>query len=685
MRDAEGLDVARWFEPETEESAEASSLAVKVGRFAITEVQGVWRDSTNPLVVEFGIDELNLSVADIDLSDMAGAVSLALELNLEGGGSVSIKGETGLSPFRPALKLNAQSLELSRLSPYLESGLGSRFTQGTLSLAGSVGMVGDGMVFKGNAAAPGVRLATLVDEEIAGWEDLKIGGLSYSSNPTTWAIESVRWIRPEGRLHVRRDGSLNWTNGETTDSAEVGTEINALNLAGESGGQQTEETVVRVDRVELVEAHVAFSDESLPRKAEMTLTGLSGTLKGLSSVQVGKGEASLNGMIDGKAPVAISGDFNPLGTPAYTNLKMKFERVDLRALGGYVSKYAGYQLDRGRLSLDVDFKLENRVIQSSTVATLDGFELGEKFSSPDATKLPVKLAIALLKDTSGQIVIDLPVEGELDDPSFRYGRVVGRVLTNLLMKAATAPFALLGLTGGDSGEDLDTVGFAAGAIEVGDGEAGKLSKMAEALADRPKLNLEIKGGYDAESDRVALAPILLERDLRRVMELPVDSVEPWAENQRMAALVQRYMQVFGRAPIDPNSPVLPPPAESATPAEVPPATGTAVVKGDPTFLGWLKGVLSGNAANSLPKTDKPITPVPTPAPVVQPELQALPADVIDAELLARIVVSEAELVALATGRAQAVKAFFLEHGIDESRLLLLPEKIATAQVKLSLR
>lgn len=678
VRNQSGIDIGHWFESESKESGK-STLQVEIEKLGVSKVEVEWRDETNSRPVALIADAVSLTAMNLNTADLAAAVALTIELNFAEGGRLRISGETGLSPFRPALMLEADALKLERYSPYVEENLNTRFMQGDLSLKGSMGMVGEGLVFRGDGALTGVKLATRGDEELAGWEDLQIGGLSYASDPTTWVIESMRWIRPEGRLHVRRDGSLNWNSAAGSESGVPSVEIQGPTLADDADESAGDESVVRVDRVELVEAYVEFSDESLPRKAQATLTGLSGTLLGLSSLQVGRGEAQLNGFIDGQAPVVISGDFNPLGTPAYTNLKMKFDRVDLRSLGGYVSKYAGYQLERGRLSLDVDFKLEDREIRSSTVATLDDFELGEKFNSPDATKLPVKLAVALLKDSGGQIVIDLPVEGALDDPDFRYGRVVGRVLANLLTKAATAPFSLLGgmLSGGI--DDPNTIDFAAGLTALGDGGIQKLDRIADALGNRPLLELEVKSGVDAEADTVALRPLLLERELRLTGGVMEDSSKPWTDSDRMASLVTRYTQTFGHPPIDPDGELPPPVAPAEFPVDVEnPVTETEV---DPTLLDWVKRVFRGDSGTV---EEQASVEAETPLPMLIPELPALPAEEIAAQLLERIEVGESDLTALANARAQSVVDYLIERGFPEARITVLPADLDAMQVKLGL-
>ncbi len=678
-RGAQGIDLQRWFEREPG-GKEPNNLAVKVSRLGVRDVDVRWRDETpsRPVAVDTKLEKL--VVMNLDSTDLAAAVAVAVEATSEAGGHWRVTGETGLVPFHPALAVAVEHVAVAPLSPYLEPAVGARLAQGNVTVTGSMGMVGEGLVFRGEAALAGIAFTNGLGERLAGWEDLQVKGLNYSAQPTTWSIESIRWIRPDGRLQVRRDGTLNWSDFGGQETPVPPTEIQGLATDPTPADRADESAVVRVDRVELVEAQVEFTDESLPRVAELKLTGLSGTLRGLSSLQVGQGAAELTGMVDGMAPVTISGDFNPLGTPAYTNLKLNFERMDMRVFDGYLRKYGGYQLERGRLALAVDFKLEDRAIRSTTVATLDGFELGEKISSPEATKLPVGLAVALLKDRAGKIVIDLPVEGELDDPKFRIGRVVGRVLTNLLTKAATAPFALLGAAFGGSSEDYNTLNFTAGQATLTSAEEQKLATLGTALLDRPNLRLELSAGFDAERDGNALRPQILEQQLRVAMGETMAAPESWTPGQRMAALVKRYLEVFGRPPIDPTRSVPLPTGETES---SPPVEEAPVPAEDQSLLGWLMRALRGDAGGASKRPTVVVTAPPSQR-EMPAELPALPAEEIAAQLLAQIQVEQTDLIALAEARGQAVIDALIERGLPKNRLLMAPVEGEDSEVKLKL-
>ncbi|MFV9645868.1 MAG: DUF748 domain-containing protein, partial [Desulfobacterales bacterium] len=228
------------------------------------------------------------------------------------------------------------------------------------------------------------------------------------------------------------------------------------------------------------------------------IQNLKGTVKGLSSESLARADVLLEGKVDKYAPVKISGQINPLSEDAYTDLALSFKNIELATFTPYSGKFAGYAIKKGKLSLDLKYKVSEDLLIGENEIFVDQLTFGERIDSPDATTLPVRLAIALLKDREGRIDIDLPVRGDLSDPEFSYGRIVVNALVNLITKIVTSPFAALAnLVGGD-GEELSFVEFEFGSAGLLAGQIRKLDNLAKALYERPALRLEIKGVADTK-------------------------------------------------------------------------------------------------------------------------------------------------------------------------------------------
>jgi len=224
----------------------------------------------------------------------------------------------------------------------------------------------------------------------------------------------------------------------------------------------------------------------------------------------------MKGKLDGDAPVEISGKLNPLANQLYLDLAASARGIELTRLTPYAAKYAGYSITKGKLSADVKYHVENGTLEAQNRLFLDQLTFGDKVESPDATKLPVLLAVALLRNSRGEIDLNLPVSGSLSDPEFSVGGVLLRALVNVLTKAITAPFSLLAsaFSGGGGGDELSYIEFAPGTSSLTADATRKLDTLAKALHDRPALKLEITGRVDPDSDREGTRHAYLDRQVR---------------------------------------------------------------------------------------------------------------------------------------------------------------------------
>jgi len=237
------------------------------------------------------------------------------------------------------------------------------------------------------------------------------------------------------------------------------------------------------------------------------------------------GDVELHGKIDNAAPVDIVGRVNALSPELFVDLGAQAKDIELPPLSPYSIKYAGYGIQRGKLSVKLKYFIENRTLTAENNVYLDQLTFGEKVDSPTATKLPVLFAVALLKDRNGVIDIDLPISGSIDDPQFSVWGIVGRVLLNLLTKAVTAPFTLLASLAG-SKEELSYVEFDAGRASLDASDEGKLKSLSKALDDRPQLKLDVAGRVDPEGDREALRKLSIEQKVKQ---------QKWTELRRQGA------------------------------------------------------------------------------------------------------------------------------------------------------
>ena len=239
---------------------------------------------------------------------------------------------------------------------------------------------------------------------------------------------------------------------------------------------------------------------------------LNGQIGTIDSRQAKPATVDIKGKVDRYAPVTIKGSVNPFDPMASLDIATSFKRVELTTLTPYSGKFAGYRIRKGRLNLDLHYLITKGQLKAENKVVVEQLQLGEKVDSPDAVSLPLKLAIALLKDVDGKISIELPVSGDLNNPQFSVMPIVWQTLRNLIVKAAAAPFKMIGGLVSGGSEDLGTVSFAPGSSDLSKDAEGSLVKLSNALKERPALRLEIEGTAAASSDGPLIAEQRLERE-----------------------------------------------------------------------------------------------------------------------------------------------------------------------------
>ncbi|WP_054774147.1 DUF748 domain-containing protein [Methylogaea oryzae] len=341
--------------------------------------------------------------------------------------------------------------------------------------------------------------------------------LGYPQGPLN--IAEVVAEQPYARIAIEADQTLNW----------------AKLAGGESKASQPGPAFpVAIGALRIRNGMSDFADHTLRPEFAATIHRLDGDIKGLSSNPDARASLLLEGQVDQYAPVRVQGMLNPFRAGAYTDIEMHFHNMDLTRLSPYSGKFAGYRIEKGKLTLDLRYRLENRKLDAENQVIMDHLTLGERVESKTATSLPIGLAIALLRDSDGKIDIHLPISGNLDDPKFSLRDLYAQAITGLITKLVSSPFTVLGnLLEGDA-EEYGRVAFFPGKALLSPQQKDKLLKLADALQQRSGLNLEIRGVTDPERDRAALPEVRLQNRIRHQWrdELRAKRVELTPERRR---------------------------------------------------------------------------------------------------------------------------------------------------------
>jgi len=451
------------------------------------------------------------------LSNKAGdTAQIALGFEGSRGGVGDIRGSLVLDPLSTDLSVKLQRADIRAFQPYFTDRVKIIVTGGTASADGrfvldAAGPGAPSIRYTGRAEVNGF---SSVDKEntleFLDWESLYLADVKFTTPPLSISIEEVGLSGLYNRFLIDEDGSINISavfSGEDAGRGEQGQgqQTAEAPAAGDSEEkkQAREAPTINIRTVTLQDGHINFTDRFNPFQFGGDLTELGGRVSGLSSLQDDRADLLLNGSWEKRAPLEIKGKINPLAENRYADIVLTIRDIDLSPFSPYSGKFLGYKLKKGLLTLELGYLLKGTHLKGDNRAHFKELTLGERVDSEHAVSLPVSLAISLLKDPDGTINLNVPVEGDLNDPKFSLGRTILRVLGNLIIKIITSPFSFLGnLVGGE--EELSFVDFAPGSTEIDPEAEEKIDALTAALVKRPALKLEIQGDADPEEDQKAL-------------------------------------------------------------------------------------------------------------------------------------------------------------------------------------
>lgn len=539
-----------------------SPLRLEVRRLDLTGFTVDWDDLALLRPMHAEAEDVACHLGDLSL-DPAVPAQLALSLRLGAG---SLKAEGKLFPLKPAgdLAVEAQTFALAPWDPYLDGTLDARLDRGTAGFKGRVafsfaGTKQDGATVRGDGTVRDFQMHdTVFNEPFIRWTRLQVSGLELKTQPLACAIRQVDWTDPEGRLVVGPDGTTNVAHAFRQGTAAQPEGV----LASAVPPTPAAAPDIAILKLAITGGRLSFVDRSVQPNAALLLSDLNGSYLGLSSRPEATSKVDFKGRAGGLAPVTIQGHAMPLRHDLDTDVTLKIQGADLTDFTPYTGKYLGYAVQKGKLDVDAHLRIQQRKLDAENAVKLDQFYLGDKVASPDATHLPVKLGLALLRDRHGVIAIDLPIQGSLDDPDFKYGKLVWHAIFNVLGKVATSPFTLIGkLFGGEAG-DLSQVAFAPGSDALDAAATAKLQALAKALAERPALSLEVVGVADPAADGAALRQAGLEALLRRTraaaLKLP-DEGAPVPAPERDRWITAAFEATFPAPKPAKGAPAAPPP------------------------------------------------------------------------------------------------------------------------------
>ncbi len=491
------------------EAASSSPWTAVVNKTVLEQCRVEFIDNAAKEPVDIILADMGVTVENISTKEGENANFTASMTN-KNKGKINLDGSFDISGPSATVNVDINRIDVNTAEPYFTDFLKISISKGYLNTKGAVALIPvkdkdapPTITFKGSVSLNDFLSKNKVDDtEFFSCKSLYADGMDISVNPMKVAIREVALTDFYQQAILNNKGELNFkqvmVEKPADDKAAAGkTDKN------KTASQKTAENVpdIRIDSITLQGGHINFSDYFTKPNFTSNMTQIAGSLTGLSSRGKEHARLALKGVHGGHAPLDITGQLDPLKNSQFVDLTVSFKNIELPRFSAYSGKYLGREIQKGKLILDLHYNIDGDKLNSSNRAIFDQLTLGKKVESENATSLPLDLALSLLKDTKGQINLDLPIDGDMSDPTFHFGKVLGTVLKNFVTSVVTQPFKFLGgLVGIGSGQDLGFVTFDPGAGQLDQTQKEKLDKLAMVLNKKPDLKLEILGQYNKVND-----------------------------------------------------------------------------------------------------------------------------------------------------------------------------------------
>ncbi|AJP59562.2 hypothetical protein UC34_08440 [Pandoraea vervacti] len=534
----------------------------KVGKVAVENASVGFEDRAvkgRPINARFA--PLNIKVQNAS-QDMTKPLQLQVDGTLNKKGSLNATGNITPQPLSGDLQVKTQQLDLAAFDSYMSDELNASIASALLSSNGRTTFAMKGettqATYRGDATLGNVRLLDKVTtDDFVRWNALSVQqiNLAIGSGKPNVQLGSVALSRFYARLIINANGRLNLADvvgnkqaPRSLTRANEGIPLDAASAAkppldaaasAVEAGQPTEvekkeqspgkTTVergpgygtgkalpadVHIGRITLQGGNINFTDNFVKPNYTANLTDIGGRIGAFGTATTEPADVALQGKVNRNAPININGKINPLAPMAFVDLGAKADGIELTNLTPYSTKYAGYPIEKGKLTVDVHYLLDQAKLTANNHIFIDQLTFGDHVDSPTATNLPVRLAVSLLKNSRGEIDVDIPISGSLDDPQFSLGGVIFRAFVNLIVKAVTAPFSLLASAFGGGDQELGYVEFAPGSARLTPADEKRLETLVKALNDREALKLDIVGRVDPAKDTDGLRSVAVERAIK---------------------------------------------------------------------------------------------------------------------------------------------------------------------------
>ncbi len=535
-READGsLNLATAFAARRDDPSPDSGFSMSLDRAEITGHALAVADRSLQPAVTYDLEQLRFALSKIAVP-FKGTSPLELALKIKQGGALQAKGSIDLLKQSADIRFEATDVALAPLEPLLKRDTTLTLTSGKAGAAGRITWNGKSkpaaLRYAGSAAITDVDLKIEGSgERLFSWQRLAATDIDLDTGENRLAIAQINVVRPYSKLIINKDRSTNLAGIMRPRSKPA-----------PPADSPSDTMAISMERVSVERAELDFSDLSLVLPFSTNVKALGGSVSGLSSAPESRASLKFEGRIEENGLARAEGTIQPFAPKKFTDIAVVFRNVALSPLSPYTATFAGRKIASGRLSLDLQYKINNSQLTGDNKVLLEQFTLGERVESPSAVNLPLDLAIAILTDSDGKIDLAVPVSGNVDNPEFSYGGIIWQAIRTVITRIVTAPFRALGALFGADAETLGSIVFDPGSARILPTEYDKVRRVAEGLQKRAQLRLVVQGSYNAQSDSLGLRTIAVRADLANREGLTLKSGEDPGPIGFDSAKVQRALE-----------------------------------------------------------------------------------------------------------------------------------------------
>lgn len=466
--------------PTKKENKTSSPWTISLKTLHLNQNYFHFTDFNYPKKVDMPLGPISLTAHNLTTTIGKSSTLSNLTISFGDKGQIKLDGALQFAPILANLKIEASHVPLQFLSAYLSKTTYLELASGFLNLKSQLKYDAKNIVYNADIDIFDFSLISTKDQSnIFSFEKLALDNFHYSHSDSDLSMNQILLTKPKTAIMLRPDGTLNFK------------ELMIPTSLSEEKPKSSSKLKYAINNISINEGLLHFKDAQIKPSFIAEIEDLNGSIGPITTTADQKWDISLDGKVSGQGKFKATGFVRPNDFKNELKLDVLFHNIEMTTFTPYSGHFAGYQIEKGKLFLDLGYTLKNSKIIGKNNVLLDQFTLGEKVGSKFATNLPVKLALALLKDRKGQIKFKLPVEGDTNSPKFALGNLIKTALVNMLVNIVTAPFDYISSMFSD-GVDIKTVNFLNTQSELSLEELEKISMIKKILKERPDLKIEIQ-------------------------------------------------------------------------------------------------------------------------------------------------------------------------------------------------